>query len=218
MTLAEDQSAAAEARWRADFLHGPTRTRWTALPPQAGDAAPDLELLDSAGTRRHLSDSWADRPALVLFLRHFGCSCLRERWDGREDEIAALQDAGANVVFVTQAEPERAAEVATRRGYPLPLWCDPERRAYEAYGLLEGTPAQILHDFPWTPGDEATADTTFLDPRRGTERAVVDSPWQLPGEFVVSRAGRIVLAHRYNYCEDFPARGVLLGAIAAART
>ena len=56
----------------------------------------------------------------------------------------------------------------------------------------------------------------FIGPRRGTERAVVDSPWQLPGEFVIGQDGRIVLAHRYQYCEDFPPRTVLIGAIQAA--
>ena len=57
----------------------------------------------------------------------------------------------------------------------------------------------------------------FLEPRRGTARAVVDSSWQLPGEFVVAVDGRIQLAHRYQYCEDFPPKTVLLGAIAAAQ-
>lgn len=216
MTVA-DLERAAETRWLAAWLAGPTRTRWTSLPIQVGDAAPDLELFDSTGARRRLSETWVDRPALLVFLRHFGCSCLRERWETLAEEIAAFQEAGANVAMVTQAEPERAAAVSERRGYPLPVWCDPERRAYEAYGLLEGTPAQVVHDFPWKPGDPAGAHAMGLDVRRGTERGFVDSPWQLPGEFVVGRDGRIVHAHRAQFCEDFPARGVLLGAIAAAQ-
>ena len=138
----------------------------------------------------------------------------------REEEAERLRarlPAGATVVAVCQAEPERAAAVATRRGYRFPLLCDPERTAYRAYGLLEGTPAQILHDFPWRPNDMETAQTMFCEPRRGTERAVVDSPWQLPGEFVVATDGVLVLTHRYQYCEDFPPKTVLLGAVAAAQ-
>ena len=108
----------------------------------------------------------------------------------------------------------RALAVATRRAYRFPLLCDPERVAYRAFGLLEGTPAQILHAFPWRPGDAETGRTMFVEPRRGTERAVVDSPWQLPGEFVIGSDGRIALAHRYQYCEDFPPKTVLIGAIA----
>ncbi|MGH2462170.1 MAG: peroxiredoxin-like family protein [Candidatus Limnocylindria bacterium] len=217
MTDVDALQQAAEERWVASWLEGPTRFRYDRLPVQAGDAAPDLELPDTSGSHRRLSEFWAFGPALIIFMRHFGCSCLMERWEGLRDELDGYGDAGATVVAVCQAEPERAADVATRRGYRFPLLCDPERKAYFAFGLLEGEAPQILHDFPWRPGDAETARTMFVEPRRGTERAVVDSPWQLPGEFVVATDGRLVLTHRYQYCEDFPPKTVLLGAIAAAQ-
>ncbi len=217
MSSVKDQESAAEAEWLAGWLAGPTRTRWTSLPVQVGDAAPDLDLADTTGARRRLSEAWGSGPALLVFLRHFGCSCLRERWESLAPELEAFRQAGASVHFVCQGEPERTAAVAERRGYPTPVWCDPDRAAYEAFGLLEGTPPQLLHDFPWHPGDEALAEEVGRTARRGTERALVDNPWQLPGEFVVARDGRIVLAHRYQYCEDSPAKGVLLGAIGAAK-
>lgn len=216
MTDLELLEAAAEQRWLASWLTGPTHTRYDELPVQAGDPAPDLVLPDTAGAPRQLSEFWADGPAHVLFLRHFGCSCLAERWDTLKDDLAVLEAAGAHVVAVCQADPQRALAVAKRRGYPFPLLCDPRRTAYAAFGLLEGSPSQVVHDFPWKPGDPAGAQTMGLDARRGTERAFVDNPWQLPGEFVVGRDGRIVHAHRAQFCEDFPPRTVLLGAIAAA--
>jgi len=180
--------AAAEDRWLASWLVGPTRTRYESLPPQSGDPAPDLLLPDTSGEPRRLSDFWTHGPVLVIFMRHFGCSCLQERWEGLKIELADYADAGARVVAICQAEPERARAVAQRREYQFPLLCDPELIAYRAFGLLEGQPSQILHDFPWQPGDEETARPLFLEPRRGTERAVVDSPWQLPGEFVIGAA------------------------------
>jgi len=206
----------AEQRWLASWLTGPTHTRFEVLPPQVGDPAPDPTLPDTSGEPRRLSDYWAHGPLLVIFMRHFGCSCLMERWEGLKVELSAFADAGARVVGICQAEPERARAVAERREYQFPLLCDPDLAAYRAFGLLEGLPSQILHDFPWRSGDEETARTLFIEPRRGTERAVVDSPWQLPGEFVIGSDGRIALAHRYQYCEDFPPKTVLLGAIAAA--
>jgi len=213
----EQREKDAEQRWLASWLAGPTRTRYEALPVQAGDPAPDLELPDSTGQRRHLSEFWAHGPALLIFMRHFGCSCLMERWEVLRRELEDFEEAGARVVAVCQAEPERAAPVAARRGYAFPLLCDPDLTAYQAYGLLEGQPSQILHAFPWKQGDEETARTLFIEPRRGTERAVVDSPWQLPGEFVIGSDGQIGLAHRYQYCEDFPPKSVLIGAVAAAQ-
>lgn len=212
----EELEEAAERRWLASWLTGPTNTRYDALPVQQGDAAPDVELPDTSGEMRRLSEFWAHGPAIVIFMRHFGCSCLMERWEGLRGELDDYAAAGARVVAICQAEPERAAAVATRRGYGFPLLCDPELQAYRAFGLLEGLPAQILHAFPWQAGDEETGRTLFIEPRRGTERAVVDSPWQLPGEFVIGSNGRIALAHRYQYCEDFPPKTVLVGAIMAA--
>jgi peroxiredoxin len=215
MSIAGQQQAAAEAEWLSSWLAGPTRLRYEALPPQPSDPAPAIELADTTGRVRNISEFWRGRPALILFLRHFGCSCLAERWDKLKDEVSAFTDAGAQVVAVCQGEPERSAAVASRRGYPFLLLCDPDRQAYRLYGLLEGSPAQILHDFAWKPNDRETGEK-MISSRRGTERALVDSPWQLPGEFVVAPDGRIVLAHRYQYCEDFPPKTVLLGAIQAA--
>lgn len=38
----------------------------------AGAAAPDAELEEQSGQRVRLSTFWRARPALILFLRHFG--------------------------------------------------------------------------------------------------------------------------------------------------
>lgn len=216
MTIVDDQQAAAEREWLEAWLTGPRRLRWTAVPPQTHDPAPDVALPDTTGAVRRLSEFWGERPALLIFLRHFGCSCLAERWDRLRDEVAEYAGAGAQIVALGQGEPERTAAVAQRRGYPFPVLCDPDRRAYEAYGLPEGSVAQILHDFAWKPDDRETGEQ-WVTSRRSTERALVDNPWQLPGEFVISTRGIIIHAHRYQYCEDFPPRTVLLGAIAAAQ-
>src|SRR3954466_12042016 len=69
----------AEDRWKAGWETGPTRLRWTSLPPQIGDRAPDAVLPDHEGTARNLSASWANGPVLILFWRHFGCSCGMDR-------------------------------------------------------------------------------------------------------------------------------------------
>ncbi len=52
--------------------------------------------------------------------------------------------------------------------------------------------------------------------RRKMGRPLVDSPWQLPGEFVVDISGIIRLAYRYQYCENYPDPRVLVAAIREA--
>ena len=71
--------AAAEQRWLDLWASGPQRLRWDRIPLQVGDAAPDLELLDHTGASIRLSSLWTDQTAVILFWRHFGCSCGRDR-------------------------------------------------------------------------------------------------------------------------------------------
>lgn len=207
----------AEQEWTAGWLAGPVRIRWTELPVQPGDAAPDVQLLDHEGGVVRLSDSWQAGPALLLFWRQFGCSCGMGRAARLRDELAAYRDTGAEVVIVGQGEPPRAKVYREQQGLPVRFLCDPERGAYRAYGLLEGKPSQILFDAPDEfLRREASAGEGLQDSRRGTPRALVDDPWQLPGEFVVDTGGEIRLAYRYQYCEDYPDPRVLISAIKEA--
>jgi hypothetical protein len=69
---------------------------------------------------------------------------------------------GAKVVAVGQGEPARARRFALLHGLPCPLLCDPARRAYEAYGLLEGRPSQVVYGMP----DEfLRCDADFAEPQ-----------------------------------------------------
>jgi peroxiredoxin len=216
-TVLETQLQAAEREWLDNWKSGPTRLRWTKPPLQVGDSAPEFELQDLTGQVVHLRDFWSNGPALLLFWRHYGCSCGIERAKRLRTEYADYLKSGANVVVIGQGEPERSAAYSQKHNLPCPVLCDPTYRVYEAYDLLEGKPSQIVFDAP----DELLqcdyeAGVKLQKSRHGTERAAVDSPWQLPGEFVVDRSGIIRLVYRYQYCEDWPNPLVLIGAIKEA--
>ena len=214
----EDQTKAAEAEWLEGWKRGPTRLRWTKLPPQVGDSAPTADLSDSTGKSVSLQDFWADRPVLLIFWRHYGCSCGMDRSKRLQDEYDDYVAAGANVVIIGQGEPERAAAYAKKYSLPpLPILCDPAFKVYEAFGLVEGKPSQILFDAP----DEYLrceyeAGVELAEARRADDRPLVDNTWLLPGEFVIDAQGVIRLTYRYNYCEDFPDHRVLVAAIREA--
>ena len=215
--VAEDQIRAAEREFIERWTRGPDRQRWESLPPQVGDRAPDAELADHTGREVALSSFWRDRPALVLFWRHFGCGCGVERAARLRDEIDDYVAAGANVVIVGQGEPERAARYRDEHRLACPVLCDPDRDLYRAYGLREGHVAHVLFDAPeefWTH-DRAIGEEFQLQRREGG-RPLVDSPWQLPGEFVVDASGTVRHEHRYQHCEDFPPPLVLIAAIKLA--
>lgn len=201
------ETDAAGRQWLEHWRVGPTRTRWTELPVQAGDLAPSVDLVEARSDKTSpLASVWADGPALLLFWRHFGCSCGRDRAERLRNEYADYVAAGARVALVGQGEPSRALAYAAANDLPeaIPLFCDPDERAYRAYGLLEGGPAEVLFDAP----DEyltceADAGTSMFEQRREAGRPMVDNPWLLPGEFVVGPDGRFVSAYRFQFCEHW---------------
>ncbi|HET7473333.1 MAG TPA: peroxiredoxin-like family protein [Candidatus Limnocylindrales bacterium] len=201
------ETEAAIREWLEHWATGPTRTRWTELPPQAGDGAPSRTLVDArSGAAVDLSSTWTDQPGLLLFWRHFGCSCGRDRAARLRDEHDAYVAAGARIVLIGQGEPERALVYAAANGIAedVVLLCDPDERAYRAFGLLEGGPIEVLFDAPdGYLRCEPQLGREMSDARRAAGRPNVDNPWLLPGEFVVGTDGRIVSAYRFGYCEHW---------------
>ena len=213
-SITDKQIEAAEAEWLDLWKQGPTRLRWTKVPLQVGDLAPDFELKDTSGKLVHLSDFWSNGPALILFWRHYGCSCGVDRAKLLQNEYADYIKLGASVVVIGQGDPERSKDYSEKHDIPCPVLCDPTYQVYEAYDLLEGKPSQIIYDAPdeYLRIDYETG-AQLQQSRKGTEGALVDSPWQLPGEFVVDQSGIIHLAHRYQHCEDWPNPSILIPAI-----
>jgi peroxiredoxin len=208
------QIQSAETEWLSLWKRGPTRLRWGKVPLQTGDAAPDFELQDSAGHALRLRDVWPAGPVLLMFWRHYGCSCGADRARRLQAECAAYKALGAQLLIIGQGGPAQAADYAARHELTCPVLCDPTRSVYEDYDLLEGQPSQIVFDAP----DEflkidAEAGARLQASRHGTPRAAVNSPWQLPGEFVIDTAGKVRLAHRYQHCEDWPNPLVLIAAL-----
>jgi peroxiredoxin len=214
------ETEAAGRQWQDRWATGPRRTRWTSLPVQPGDQAPSLDLVDARlGCVVPLASAWAGGPALLLFWRHFGCSCGRDRAARLIDEMPAYRAAGASISLIGQGERERTLVYAAANAIPdeVRLLCDPEERAYEAYGLLEGTPVEVLFDAP----DEylrcdIDAGRSLFEARESAGRPMVDNPWLLPGEFVVAQDGSLVATYRFAFCEHWIDPRVNVAAIRSA--
>ncbi|MBW3619066.1 MAG: AhpC/TSA family protein [Actinobacteria bacterium] len=196
-------TAAAEEEWLERWTAGPVEAAGKRLV--AGAAAPDLVLPDHEATPRALSEFWSERPALVMFWRHFGCSCGAERAARLVAEYPAIRDAGLEPVIVGQGEPERARAYRVGHALPCAVLCDPTHEAYRAWGLGQWPVERVLFDAPaeyWT--HPAALGRAFQDDRRRTGVAPVDDPWRAVGEFVVGTDGTVLLDYAYQYCEDFP--------------
>ena len=216
MTSLAELTAAAETEWLDRWTAGPTEGEGAALP--AGAEAPDLVMDDHTGRPRHLSEFWADQPALLMFWRHFGCGCGVERARRLKAEWADYQAAGLNPVIVSQGEPARAAAYRAEHDLPCPVLCDPDHTAYRAYGMRHWEVERVLFDAPteyWQHPHGLGAE--FQDSRRAQGRPPVDDPWRAVAEFVVGVGGQIRLSYAYQYCEDYPDARVLTTAARLSR-
>jgi peroxiredoxin len=206
----------AEHKWRDLWKKGPRRTRWSALPVQAGDRAPALRLPEQTGRMLDLAELWRERPLLLVFWRHFGCGAGFERARVLRESFAQLDAAGLRVAALGQGEPERTAAYMQRHSLPpaLTFLCDPEGQAYEAFGLLEGLPHQVLFRLPEPiQRRDYESGLAVAEQRRAAGDPLVDSPWLMPGEFLVDTGGVVRMAYRYAHVFDIPDAGLIHAAI-----
>ncbi len=173
--------------------------------PAEGDPAPDIDLLAPWGKDVPLSFFWQDRPAVVVFLRYFGCPFCQAQVVGLREDRELFQEAGANVVLVGQGSPEEEDAFRRARRVPFPVLLDSNLAAYRGYGLGPGSALQIFG--PRVAGPFLRANLHRETLQRGLHGG---SFFQMPGTFVVDTAGVVRLAHRNRTVADNPRNETLL--------
>jgi peroxiredoxin len=178
-----------------------------------GDPAPDGALLDLVGKRSWLSTSWAERPAVVVFLRYFGCPLCQAQVVGLRDDGDRFDQMGGDVILVGQGTPQDAASFLSRKRAPFPCLIDPDRSLYRAYGLARGS-----------FGDVFGPDAVFSSVRQSLHRETIHGTlhggnlMQMPGTFIVDRHGVLRFVHRSRTIADTPPNRVLLDVLDRLRS
>jgi peroxiredoxin len=175
--------------------------------------APDVTLHLTSGEPVQLSSLWAERPLLLAFTRHFGCTQCKEMLEELVAGRAVIEQAGLRVAVVMQGTPAETAAFAQQYAPGLLCLADPERKAYQAYGLERGSLFQ-----------------TFLNPQvwRAIARAQkkgykIETPppgqdaMQMSGTFIISRNGRIELPYYYDHIADHPPLELLVSGVLSTR-
>lgn len=109
-----------------------------------------------------------DRPALVVFLRSFGCTFCREVIADVAAARAAIEATGASIVFVHSASRNEAASWFAKYGLSGVLQIsDPGLEHYDSFGLgrtglrsladprvwVRGAACALSHGFGWQPAE-----------------------------------------------------------------
>ena len=121
-------------------------------------------------------------------------------------EYAAIKGLGAEVLVVSFEPAERLPGYRARHGWPFPVVSDPERTAYQAFGLSSAGWARLL-------GPRVVlryAALMLRGFRPGLSGADVH---QLGGDFVLDERRRLLYAHRSVDPADRPPVSALLNAL-----
>jgi hypothetical protein len=134
----------------------------------------------------------ADRPMMLVFLRHFGCTFCREALADLYRHQGQIAAQGVRPVVVHMVDDAQAEQHMTRFGLRhIARVSDPEKHLYAAFELRRGTFGQLYGMETWVEGFRAG----WLEGHSvGSE---VGDNTQMPGIFVIHK-GEIIRAFRHT--------------------
>ena len=136
-------------------------------------------------------------PALVVFLRSFGCTFCREAMADVAAAKSHIQSAGAQIAFVHGGSPDEAAPWFEKYALgDVTVISDPELAHYRAFGLGRSKVQSLVAPRVWTRGAVCALSHGF-----GVQS--VEMMRQLPGVFVIQN-GAIVREFRHRTPADRP--------------
>ncbi|MEM6692091.1 MAG: AhpC/TSA family protein [Planctomycetota bacterium] len=143
-----------------------------------------------------------DRPLMLVFLRHTGCTFCREAIEDVARDAQSIDHAGKRLVLVTMSETSKFRDTLVGTGLEeVDVISDPECQLYRVLEIPRGTLSQLFGPSVWWRGFGAA----ILD-RQGVGMLDGDG-FQLGGVFVINR-GKVIsgrplktAADRPDYCQ-----------------
>jgi peroxiredoxin len=174
------------------------------------DLAPDVKLLGADGRPVQLSSLWQDEVLVLAFTRHFGCPQCKEMLDQLLQAHQALTERGLRLAIISHASAESAKQFCDLRAPSAICLADPDRSAYHAYGLHQGTLWQTLLSPRIWLSNRRLARTKGYKPE--LPPAGQDA-YQMSGTFIIGTDGRIRLPYYYEDIADHPPVDLILHGI-----
>ena len=112
--------------------------------PAVGDLAPEATLLDRTGASVALSSTWQGHPAVLVFLRYFGCPFCQMQVVGLRADRERFEERTTTVVLIGQGSPEEGARFCDGKEVLFECVLDTEGWVYSDYGLGRGSLRQVF--------------------------------------------------------------------------
>jgi peroxiredoxin len=175
--------------------------------------APDLKLVDLNGKEIQLSSLWHDRPLVLAFSRHFGCTQCKQMLAQLVENRERIESSGLSITVITQGTVETLPEYSKTFAPGLYTLADPQRLAYQAYGLERGGIFQTFLNFKvWAALSQAKKKGLASELPPAGQDAM-----QMSGVFIISPEGRVLLPFYYDNIADHPSIDLLLSGVLSTR-
>jgi len=174
------------------------------------DPAPDIELQNTEGKHVQLSSFWKEQTLILAFSRHFGCPQCKEMIDNLVVASPEIKNNNLDLVIVTQGTRKEAKIFCSERAPGVICLADPERKAYQAYGLERANFLQSFLSF------NVLRSNHRLKRERGWNTDLPpkgQDALQMAGTFVIAPDGRIRLPYYYDDIADHPPVELLLHGV-----
>ncbi|MBX7101750.1 MAG: AhpC/TSA family protein [Myxococcaceae bacterium] len=168
-----------------------------------------LEVTTTDGQPVAVGSAWEKGPALLVWLRHFGCLFCREQVKDFMKHQAALEAKGIALRFIGIGTPLMAKDFQETYRVTAPVWVDKGRRTYALLQFKNG----------W---DTVLNARTVLGSLRALSKGQIQGrtsgrPDQQGGVLVVSPGGKVEYGYASEVAGDHPpVDDVLRAAYAAA--
>jgi AhpC/TSA antioxidant enzyme len=166
-------------------------------------------VLDTTGSAVQLAREWADHPAVIVWLRHFGCVFCREQVAEIRANRGAIEALGGGIAFVGNGSARAAAWFQQRYAADSTVLTDPELVSYRAIGARSGL-LSTLGPGAWGAGIRAF--------RSGARQSTTKGhAYQQGGLVVMAPGSRVLYQHVSRAAGDHAPVPDVLAALEAAR-
>lgn len=157
---------------------------------------PDISIKTVEGSDIHLISF--QKPILLVFLRHFGCTFCREAMDDLRNRRNAIDQKNVKIILVHMTDPAIAKSYFEKYDlHDLESVSDPSCSVYSAFGLLKGTFKQLFGLRSWIRGFDAG-----VMQGHGVGVMLGDG-FQMPGVFLLKN-GKIENQFIHQFASDRP--------------
>jgi peroxiredoxin len=197
---------------------GASREQQYTRPPTDASVLEDVVLHDYEGKPVRLGDLWSERPAVLVFVRHFGCVFCRQMAVDIHRYRHKFDEADVQLAVIGHGTPAHAADFRRMQNVDLPLLVDADRHVYELAGAKVATLNELIGPRQILRGLKATIVSRL---RQGSvavhQGRIIGHAAQLGGVLVIAPDGSVRYAYLSEESGDNPPAREVLAAARAIR-